>query len=261
MEVLKTEKIYFSVADKVIELVFEPSELTILRENLITNIKRLWGPSGFITRKTGKVDFLIRFASDPPEVLVRKNKYYYLTYQTVFGRKRVDTSYYLSLSSFQMLVKDVVSYLLEKDGFFLHGSSRVGKDGVLRGFLAPSGGGKTTAASLLPSGYLRFSDDIFIVKKTAGEWNFFSAPFIEKGNLPKKLKARNAEFYFLNKSKKEGKSFVGRKDILLKKVISQVWLRGPLTPKLLKLVSRFIKDYKFYELSFNLKSDLEKILK
>lgn len=261
MEELKAEQIFLNVAGKVIEFYFEPSEQGIIRNTLISNIKKVWGPSGFMSKKSKRSDFLIGFSSDPPEILVRGDKYYYLDYKKVSVKRRVDTSYYLSLASLQLLLKDVISYIFEKEGFFLHGSSIVGKDKILRVFLAPTGGGKTTGAGLLPSAFVRFSDDIILVLKVGRNWKFFSPPFIEKNHFPKRKEADKAEFYFLEKSSVGEKILLDRHDILLKKLISQIWLRGAISQKMLKLISQFIKEHKFYQLSFSLKSKLEEIIK
>ena len=261
MEKLEAERIFLTVAGKVIEFYFEPSEQGIVRNILISNIKKVWDPSGFLAKKPKRSDFQIRFFSNPPEILVRGNKYYYLDYKKAFDKKRIDTSYYLSLASLQLLLKDVISYLFEKEGFFLHGSSVIGKDKILRVFLAPSGGGKTTAASLLLSEFKKFSDDSILVVRIGKGWNFFSPPFIEKNHFPKRKRAERAEFYFLKKSGVEKKILLDRQDILLKKIISQIWLRGAISPRMLKLISQFIKEHDFYQLSFGLKSKLEKTIK
>ena len=260
MEKLKAERIFLSIAGKTIEFYFEPSEQEIIRDTLISTIYKIWGPSGFISKRSKRSDFRIRFSSDSPEILVRGDKYYYLDYKKVFAGKRVDTSYYLSLASLQFLLKDVISYIFEKEGFFLHGSSVLEKDKILRVFLAPTGGGKTTAASLLPSEFIKFSDDIILIRKVGKGWKFFSPPFIEKNHFPKRKGANKAEFYFLKKSVVGEKILLDRQDIILKKLISQIWLRGAISRKMLKLISEFIKDHKFYQLSFSLKSKLGKIM-
>ena len=260
MEKLKAEQIFLNVAGKVIKFYFEPSEQGIIRNTLLSNIKKVWGLSGFISKKPKRKDFQIRFSSDPPEILVRGDKYYYLDYKKMLAKRRVDTSYYLSLASLQLLLKDVISYIFEKEGFFLHGSSVIGKDKILRVFLAPTGGGKTTAASLLPSDFVKFSDDIILVLKVGRDWKFFSPPFIEKKHFPERKEANKAEFYFLKKSKDEGKILLDHPDILLKKLISQIWLRSAISERMLKLISQFTKEHNFYQLSFSLKSKLGEIL-
>jgi len=260
MEKLEAERIFLTVAGKVIEFYFEPSEQGIVRNILISNIKKVWGSSGFVLIKPKRIDFQIRFSSDSAEILVRGEKYYYLDYKKAFDKKRIDTSYYLSLASLQLLLKDVVSFLFEKEGFFLHGSSVLGKDKILKVFLAPSGGGKTTATGLLPSKFIKFSDDIILIRKVGKGWKFFSPPFIEKNHFPKRKGAERGEFYFLKKSGVEEKILLERHGLLLKKLISQIWLRSTISENMLKLISQFIKEHKFYQLSFSLKSKLGEIL-
>lgn len=249
------KKFYLTAAGKVIKITFEPTEQTVFADELVSSLKGLWSSKGLLIKNSSKVDFQIKFLSLIPEILVKKDKHYPLGYRKNFSKKIIETSYYLSPPALNQLLKDVFAYLLRKDGFLLHGSSLLGPDGMLRVFMAPSGGGKTTTLNrMVGKAYTKFSDDIVLIRRLSGGWRFFSPPFVEKNFPPKKLYAQDAEFYFLIKSGQTKKVRLSEKGLILKKVLSQIWLSQDVNERLLSLISSFIKDHMFYSLFVSLDS-------
>ena len=248
----KTQKFFLEAAGFVIKLVFEPTEQIYFKGRLVDEILRLWGGGGFLLPGSKKADFEIRFTDTNLIEVVhkgRKAKQFYLMFQRDFTSGKVIAYYHTSLPALQMLLKEVFTFLIKRDGFLLHASGCQGKSGSLKLFLAPSGGGKTTVATVLSKSkdIVPFNDDILIVRKMGGQWNFFSPPFVEKQILPVKREAKNAEMYFIKKSKKAAKKEIRDPKTVLRLVLRQIWSKaGNIDKKTLGNAMVFVEENKFY---------------
>lgn len=65
--------------------------------------------------------------------------------------------------------------LVKEHGLLLHAAT-IERDGVAYVFMGRSGAGKSTVASLSPEGSV-FTDEISLLRCTAGEWRAFGTPF------------------------------------------------------------------------------------
>jgi hypothetical protein len=261
-----TQFFYLKSAGFVIKLICEPTEQVFFKHKLIEGIQEIWGRGGFLGKTSKTWDFEIRFVSQANRMRIiqkeRGKKHYYLTFQRDFTSRKVIAFYYTSLPTFQMLLREIMAFLLLRDGFLLHASSCQDKKGNLKAFLAPSGGGKTTIADLISKTktFVKFSDDILLIRKVKGEWFFFGPPFVEKEMLPTKRKAKNIEIFFIKKSKSPSKEKLDGNDKILRFILKQVWVRKEkLEKQTLANVMAFVAENEFYQLRTVL--DLKKMRK
>jgi len=256
----KTQYLFIKAAGFVTKIVLEPTEQVIFKRNVIEGIQETWSKGGFLKKASStKADFEIRFSSIPGQMgIIEKNSgkdHYYLALRRDYASRKVIVFYFTSLPVIQILMKEILSFLVRKDGFLLHASSCQDKKGNLKLFLASSGGGKTTTANLLSEDRIctKFCDDIIIIRKMKGKWFFFSPPFIEKDALPVKRKAKSAEMYFVKKSRSASKEPLIEKDNTLREIIEQIWTRsGKLEKETLVSAMSFVAENKFYLLKATL---------
>jgi hypothetical protein len=246
-----TESFFLKASGFCIKLTFFPIEPEFYRQYLSDSIKAVWGE--FIEKSSQKYDFQIVFKGSETMILAKRGDkdHYYLLSQRDFSKKRISLSYCVGLLAFTITLREIFAFLLEKDGFLLHGSALISTNKSLNIFIAPSGGGKSTTAKGLMGGALKhFCDDILIARKIRDRWIFFSPPFIEKDNLPRKVLASKARVFLVSKAKKASVETVKDKKGLIKKMARQLWLSHPiLTKQILKNVMLFIDDNPFYNLN------------
>lgn len=256
----KTQYYFLKIAGFVIKIVLEPAEQIIFKRNMIEDIIDTWGKGGFLkVSSSAKIDFEIKFESSAEKmgILEKRNgkDHYYLVIRRNISSKQVVVFYFTSLPTLQILLKEILSLLLEKDGFLLHASSCQDKKGKLKLFVASSGGGKTTTANSLAKSKacFKFGDDIVIVRNIKGKWFYFSPPFIEKDALPIKRLANKAEVYFVKKTKTPSIKELKDKSIVLKEILRQTWVSsGKLKNETLTRVISFVMENRFYLLGATL---------
>ncbi len=264
----KTQEFFLEVAGFVIKMVLEQTEQVFFKHKLIEAIQQIWGKGGFLGKTSKTWDFEIRFVSQANRMrIIHKEggkKHYYLTSERNFRFRKAIVFYHTSLPTFQMLLREIMAFLLLRDGFLLHASSCQDEKGNLKAFLAPSGGGKTTIANLISKTktFVKFSDDILLIRKVKGEWLFFSPPFVEKEMLPTKRKAKNIEIFFIKKSKSPSKEKLDENDKILKFILKQVWVRKEkLEKQTLANVMAFVAENKFHLLKSTLNArQMRKVL-
>lgn len=250
----KNKSMFLSTAGFTIKLSFEPTDVRVFEEKLTQDLERFWGKRGFLKKSAPKWDFEISFSGLPKEFGFlekgKDKKHFFLMSKRNISRKKARMPYWVSLKALDLLLREVFSFLLKGSGFVLHGASCADNKGLLRVFLAPSGGGKTTAVNLASSlGFKKYGDDTLIVKKEKGKWTFYSPPFIEKDFLCKKQMFSKAKFYFVKKAKRPFKKKLTNLSSLLKLVLSQIWLNTQKIDKeTFKKATEFVDENDFYEL-------------
>lgn len=255
----KTQYFYIGAAGFVIKMILEPAEQICFKRSVIEGILKTWGKGGFLRRASAKVDFEIRFThtSNQMGILERNDgkDHYYLALQRDFVSRKATAFYFTSLPALQILLKEILSFLVKKDGFLLHASGCQDKKGSLKLFLALSGGGKTTTANTLSKSNIctKFCDDMIVVRKREEKWFFYAPPFIEKDALPIKKRAKAAEMYFVKKRKSASKELLLAKDNVLREVLRQIWTdSGKLEKQTLANAMSFVAENKFYLLKATL---------
>ena len=248
---------FLDVAGFVVKFRFSPTEQVFYKKKLIETIGEIWDREGFLLKKGKKADFTLEFIPEAgkSEVLVRKleQKFFFLIAKKNFQKRKFSLYYSVSPRLLDILLREIFVFLLKKDGFLLHCSSLLDKNGVLSAFMAHSGGGKTTAASLLSKNRVLFSDDVVIVRKDKKGWLFFSPPFVEKEKLPLNLKARKAKLYFVKKGAVPSKTKMNDKSKVLPLFLEQVWQEREGNSRFnLGVILKFIQDNEFYSLETTL---------
>mgnify|MGYP001036806958 CR=1 FL=1 len=204
----KKEEIFVNIAGFVVKISLFPTEQKYLKESVHSQIKGVWQDGGFFTKKEKRADFEIVFREPNNKIyLIQKEKgkkHYYLVFERDFKKRIVKTHYFTSIAHLNMIVREIVVYLLRGLGFLVHASALIDKKGNFYVFMAKSGGGKTTVADTISknSYFEKVADDSLIVKKQNGEWYFYSSPFIEKDELPIHSWSKKAKIFFVKKGKK-----------------------------------------------------------
>jgi len=262
----KTEIFFLKIAGFTVKIICEATEQIFFKHKLIEGIEEIWGKGGFLEKTSRTWDFEIKFISQTNGMRIirreQEKEDYYLAFQRDFASRKATAFYHISLPVFQMLLREIMALLLLKEGFLLHASGCQDRRGNLKIFLASSGGGKTTIADLFSKTktFVKFSDDLLLVKKARGQWLFFSPPFVEKELLPIKRKAKEVEIFFIKKSKRPSKRKLDGNDKILASVLKQVWVRKDrLEKETLANVMAFVAENDFYQLRTVL--DLKKMQK
>lgn len=252
----KSQNLFLKMAGFMIKLTFEPTEQVFFKHKFIEGIQEIWNKGGFLQKSGKRADFEIRFISRSKkmEILEKEkgSKHYYLIFQRNFSSHRAIVFYHASLLTLQILLKEITSFLIEKDGFLLHASGCQDENGNLNIFLARRGGGKTTVSNLLSQTRrcVKFNDDMVIVRKIKGKWKLFSPPFVEKDSLPTKRETEKFKVFFIKKSRDASIKRLEEKGGVLKLMLKQIWLRTErLDKKTLSNVMSFVAENDFYILN------------
>lgn len=164
---------------------------------------------GFIHSKPKKeAEYFINFVEpkiDPHAILFyNPKKMYYLRAFKGLDEKSVEVYYSISVQQFQYVITHLLTtHLLKNKGFIIHSSAIANKKNCYM-FLGLSGAGKSTIARLLGRKFQILGDDIGIIKKENGVYNYYHSHHTDRINIIK-----NSEGYFLKKAFiiKKSKSF------------------------------------------------------
>ena len=138
---------------------------------------------GFTIKSTGSrsgPDFIIDIEPTPPLVFLNKSKSAYVNlYNVTSNPKRIITFYSISSPQFQLILMQVLCWLLAGKGFIIHCSAiRINNQAVL--FLGKQGAGKSTITSLLSDTYEVLADDSGIIMEDKGKYYFHQNISLEK---------------------------------------------------------------------------------
>lgn len=212
----------------------------------------------FIIKKAkGKIDYYLEI-NETDEPVIRKGDMSPRAKNNIFVRlfyihskkRRIYTSFNISLYEFELILKILLFSLLEKHhSFMMHLSAVAYKN---RGYLffGPSGSGKSTIAKLLKKKAIPLCDDIGYIKKEKKGYYIYQSPHNEKNEYSKSSKGYLIKnMYFINQShslKLEKIESINNK-IIIKRVTSQIFIN-----KDMKKILHFIKcsQKQFYNLFF-----------
>ena len=195
-------------------------------------------------------DLICEFIHHPSFILypLGQNKYETLAYEK--QKNRLIFSYGVQEYIIFSIIRNEILRLMGNHGFVLHCSAVEYKREVYI-FLAPSGGGKSTIASLLHSKEIRkYSDDSCIIRKQREGFRVYQAPIEEKNRiLPRKYGFPIKGIYFIKKSKKNRIQLI---DGLgeCQKFIKQIWVLYEKSIPLRELYIPFINKNTWYSCEF-----------
>ncbi len=250
-----TQKYGLKIAAFKINFYFLPSDQAILKKMMIDSFVSIW--SEYLTDAFFSPDFTIMVGEEPREfnTYINGQDIFLSSWRWDIPKKKVYIYNLYSIWIIQFVLRQVMVILLKGKGFLLHASAVIGKDNVLRGFMAESGGGKsTTALSAAKYGMQHVGDDMLIFMRKGKEWVCYGSRFLEKAFLPTDFIIKSFRLYEVHKSKKpeisiEVKSYGEKMKILL----AQVWTYdAPVDEIGYNLLLDFAKEVKVNKLYLSL---------
>jgi serine kinase of HPr protein (carbohydrate metabolism regulator) len=202
--------------------------------------------------KRVKIDFTIDIKQTPISDYVfldKANNAFVKLYKLSDNPDRITTFYSISSHQFQLILTQILFWLLADKGFILH-CSAVKIDNQALIFLGKQGAGKSTVAGLLSDNYEILADDNGIIKKEKGKYYFYQVPRVEKNYRIKKNSKRYLikAIFFLKKSSVYKVNKIKDKEFILKKM--QCQLLGDLKNLKQKIKSLFKMVYTFNNFYF-----------
>lgn len=243
-----------NIANFNIQIKFGKTEWPWLKKKMIDELFNYY--DGFIVNEAPKkIDYKINFIDKKTlEIISRfKEKKTFINFYQEEKNGDITTFYQISISQFQLVIRDVLEKLLTKNkGFIFHASASNVK-GRAYIFLGRPGAGKSTVMKLLNERFPSLADDSVIIRKENKSYSLYQTPFIEKENWVKK---RHGDFpikkiFFLRKANYFKMEKISNKDFLLKKIIQQFWTEENHLKRQIKYVMRFVAEFNnFYFLYF-----------
>lgn len=215
---------YLSIAGFLIRINFLKSDYENSRRNTIYMIDSVF--DGFLVKsatKKIKSNFFIDIKPTATYMFLDKTKNAFIKLYTISDNPNRIISYYsLSIHQFQLILMQVLFWLLVNKGFIVHCSAIKIHDQVIL-FLGKQGAGKSTAANLLADKYEVLADDSGIIKEEKGKYYFYQGPNIEKNENIKKTDKRYLikAIFLLKKARVYKVIKIMNKEFTFKKMIDQ----------------------------------------
>jgi len=181
------EKIY-NIAGFLIRITFSECDNLYLANKMISSIQSHL--CGFEVHGNKKTDAQIDFVHQESVLLMKtkKDNEVFVSFYKNYSSVEYKTTYYISHSQFEIILKFILLYLLDKEGgFMLHGSSSAMEEEAIV-FIGDPGAGKSTIMNNLKENFRPLADDSVIIIKKNNKWNMYQTPFIEKESWIKKDK-------------------------------------------------------------------------
>lgn len=247
------ESIYLSIAGFILKVQFQHSELEYIKNRLIDEILNVY--KGFRTQKKANVDFKICIGDKASlNIIQRVNSGEgFISFYEKIDSKTIRTYYQISLTQFNVVIRDILCQLLsDHDGFFLH-SSCSSVFGYAYIFTGISGAGKSTIMKSLHPTFPALADDTTIIKKEGNVYCCYQTPFIEKefwiNKTSSKRKFRG--LYILKKSTKYAIRKITKKEYVISEIMEQVVTKESYVTKQIRSVFTFVNSMEsVFELSF-----------
>jgi len=211
---------------------------------------------GFITvHHTTKPNFIIELYRSHITLYTKNiadKKIKFMAFFRQEGNKFI-TYQHISVIQFLLLIKTILKSLLAQNkGFILHASAiKKGSQAII--FTGNPDAGKSTAMKLLNNDYPSIADDSVIIKKEEEQFYCYQTPFVEKNKWVKKglTRFKLVKIFFLRKASYFETKKISDKQIILSKLMSQVWTDTDNLNKQLGSVREFIENSdNFYWLYF-----------
>ncbi len=255
-------KLFLLIAGFTIEIEFLPIK-NLYHKTTIANLIALKYKRFIIRGQNPKSDYRITFKEKNNILFIKKNSNSYIHYAKKLSRFHEETNYQISISQFEILLRDILLFLLKKnEGIILHSSSLDHKiyGGIL--FIGRTGAGKSTVVNYLKSNGVIIEDDLTILRKINNQYYLFHTPFHSK--LPWKSKSKNAyplaKVLFLNKSI-NNKILSINKDKVVNRLKNSFYTNNEYYVYQMSFILKFISSYSnFFSLYFSKnKKELNKL--
>jgi len=199
-----------------------------------------------------KIDYYIILWNDSNPFFLRQGKKNFLFFYEQTGFRQITVSSPLTWIHFSILLRVILSDLLQENGFLLHASaSIINSKAVI--FLGKSGAGKSTVTQLLKPKYRILADDTIIIRKENNTFYLYQTPFIEKHSyLKTNHKYLILSINFLKKEKICKLKKVVNSTQIRKQFFSQLYSEKKYLSKDIKIVLEFLAKFQaFYILFFS----------
>lgn len=217
---------------------------------------------GFITvANVAKPNFIIELYRSHI-TLYKKNiarkKINFMVFFRQEGNKIISYQH-ISIMQFLLLIKTILKSLLAQNkGFILHASAiKKGSQAII--FTGNPDAGKSTATRLLNNDYPSIADDTVIIKKEEDKFYCYQTPYVEKNKWVKKglTRFKLKRVFFLRKTSYFKTMKISDKQLILSKLISQIWTDNDNLKKQHNILREFIDNSDiFYWLHFAKKGQM-----
>lgn len=245
--------VYLNIAGFTVKLLF-PKQHFEFYANKITNDIKVY-LKGFIHEGVISVaDFTVTFIhlTHYRIIFPPYSKKAFINFYHSKTKNHIVTYTHISMPQFQLLLQNILLYLLKKkNGFLLHASaSRI--NGKANIFTGNSGSGKSTAISLLHPRFSALADDSAIIRRQANRYYLYQTPFREKETWIKKSNKRYeiGKIFFLRKAPYCQMTKINHKKVIAS-FIEQLWLETEYQNVFTKRAMTFVSQFRdFYQLAF-----------
>jgi len=248
--------IYLNIAGFVTKIVFFPTERFWLKNKFKNNLLTYY--KGFIEKNfSGKATYHIEIKEKNfiKFFFKKNNKNYLLNFYCLLSKNKIETYYQIEFIQFRLILRDVIqNFLSENQGSIFHASGNIINGGAFL-FLAPSGGGKSTATTLLSDEFKSIASDTIIIRKEKVNYFVYQTPFLEKDIWVKKDKTKYPLFkiFFIKKSDFFRIERIFNKQKIINLILKQIFFnkRNQKNFKQIKFVLEFVSNFNnFYYLYF-----------
>lgn len=253
----KSDSLYLKIAGFTIAVYFKKGKEKHYIDKIYRQIKHSF--ENFLETDPKKIDFTIEIIDSHVHVFsfLSKKSYDFILILRHFKNNRFVTFSHISLPQFETIILKVLSMLLLKKGFFLHGSA-VAHDNEVFIFTGKSGAGKSTIMRLLSKKFFPIADDSLIIKKEGDDYFAYQTPFTEKAKWIKRGKERYRikRIFFLKKAKFIKTKEIRNTQLIIRKIFKQFFTERKYLMEQSKLLFDFINhNVKFYYFYFNKTED------
>ena len=193
--------VFINIAGYTIKIIFKKADFSYLRKQFIRKFYLHYGK--FIAKDEEKkpaYEIIVIQKARIKTIINYKKTDEYMIYCEYINIHSLVTYYYLSMFQFQIILKNILLYLLKNSGFILHASACV-YDNHAYIFIGKPNSGKSTTIKLLNKSFRAIADDSIIIKKVNKSFSCYQTPFLEKEYWIKKSPEKFAisKIFFLCK--------------------------------------------------------------
>lgn len=267
----KDKELIVKICDFILKIEFQPFfkneeyyDTLYQRKRITSELKKYL--HNFITHANHqKVHSTIIFKSEPLTVMKHAtSQVVSANLFTISANKKIQTSYHISISQFQLILRDVIYQLTTRNnGCVIHGSA-IGIDNTASLFLGPSRAGKSTVLRLVKNVYKPLADDTIFIKKIGKKFFVFQTPFIEKQWWIKKQNGRFElkNIFFIKQGKQSFTQKIEDKTVLFPFLLDQTLVPHRRKKNIIQLSADLLSSsVQFYALTFRKnKEDIKELI-
>ncbi len=234
---MKKKELCLSIGGVSILLVFLPTEWELKKNLLVEAIHIYLG--GFIVPQKKHPQITICFKEIKGIPFQEKGASTYSLYYKKIATAKYEVYYHISIFELCQLLLLTVIEAIRADGFVLHASGIITKNGAVL-FAGHSGGGKSTMIRRLKEKYEPIADDSIIIKKESDHYVCYQTPSIDKEDWIKRTgkKYKLQKLYILKKDTPfEVEKLSSR--TLLSLLLPMIWVKKTIEKETVRCCAQF----------------------